>query len=134
MSTTKDARRIRLAELINARRQAKRVEDAAIADRRAIDAQILAEFKAPDGGKGTVKEAIDDVKLAIAYSLDRKVDDPELVKAFESLPDAVQNIFRFKAEVIEKAYEALPEEQKAIAAKFITTKPASPSMKLELAA
>jgi hypothetical protein len=134
MSDTAKTRHARLAELINERRRAKRVEDAAIADRRAIDAQILAEFKAPDGGKGTVRDVIGDVKLAIAYSLDRKVDDPELVKAFESMPEAVQNIFRFKAEVIEKAYEALPEDQKAIAAKFITTKPASPSMKLELAA
>lgn len=122
-----------LEALINKRIAAKREEDLSIAHRRCIDAEILARITPPASGEGSVTTKVGDWKLGASFGLDRKADTEAVQADWTTLPATVQAAFRFKAEPDVKVLKALSDEDKLIAAKYITTKPASTSIKLEAA-
>jgi hypothetical protein len=120
-----------LASLIEARISAKRAEDEAVQARRALDAQ-LAEFLAdPSKPEGSVSQKVDGYKVTVTFKLDRKVDSDELQKAWAKLPIDVQNVFKWKPDLSLSEFRKLEDKAANSAARFFTTKEASPSIKIE---
>lgn len=118
-----------LNELAAAWRAAKAAEAAARDERLAIEEQMLALL--PKKDEGSVTDA--DSGVTVSYKLTRTVDAEELQGAWHDLPEHAQRAFRWKADVDLKALRGLQEfdaEAYAAAARFITAKPAKPTINL----
>ena len=112
--------------------EAKRDEDAAKARRQAV-AQRLVELLPSDELEMTERRVFDNIKLVITRKLNRSVDKT-LSADWANLPRTVQESFRWKAEVDLRNLRALEfanEADYAIAAKYITSKPSTPSVEVE---
>lgn len=120
-----------LTELIAARIAAKRDEDAAIANRRDIDAQLAELLKDPAKPEGAISRKDGGYKLTVTYKISRSVDTDKLTKAWAELPKDVQDAFKWKADVSVSALRKLEPASAGKAAVFVTTKPASPSIEIE---
>lgn len=120
-----------LTELIAARIAAKRDEDAAIATRREIDAQLAEMMKDPAKPEGSVSAKENGYKVTVTYKIARAVDTDALTKAWGSLPKEVQDAFKWKADVSVSALRKLAPADAGKAAVFVTAKEASPSISIE---
>lgn len=120
-----------LEQLITARLAAKRDEDAAVAARRALDGQIAELLKDPAKVEGTVSQKIEGYKISVTYAVSRKADADKLQKEWDKLPPAVAAAFRWKPEVSTTELRKLEGIDATVASSFITTTPASPSIKIE---
>lgn len=122
---------VSLASLIEARIAAKRAEDAAVAARREVDAklaELLADANKPEG---SISQKVDGFKVTVTYKLDRKVDSDELQKSWSKLPLDVQNVFKWSPSLSLSEFRKLEDKAANSAARFFTTKEASPSIKIE---
>jgi len=122
---------ITIAELIAARIAAKRVEDAAVAERRRIDGAIAELLKDANKPEGSVSQKADGYKVTVTYKIDRKVDTDKLQAAWAKLSAAAAQAFKWKADVSVSELRKLEGADAAAAAVFITSKPASPSITIE---
>lgn len=120
-----------LEQLITARLAAKRDEDAAVAARRALDGQIAELLKDPAKVEGTVSQKIEGYKISVTYAVSRKADADKLQKEWDKLPASVAAAFRWKPEVSTTELRKLEGIDATVASSFITTTPASPSIKIE---
>jgi hypothetical protein len=120
-----------LEQLIAARLAAKREEDAAVAARRALDGQIAELLKDPAKVEGTVSQKIEGYKISVTYAVSRKADADKLQKEWDKLPASVAAAFRWKPEVSTTELRKLEGIDATVASSFITTTPASPSIKIE---
>jgi hypothetical protein len=120
-----------LEQLITARLAAKRGEDAAVAARRALDGQIAELLKDPAKVEGTVSQKIEGYKISVTYAVSRKADADKLQKEWDKLPASVAAAFRWKPEVSTTELRKLEGIDATVASSFITTTPASPSIKIE---
>jgi hypothetical protein len=120
-----------LEQLIAARLAAKREEDAAVAARRALDGQIAELLKDPAKVEGTVSQKVDGYKISVTYAVSRKADADKLQKEWDKLPASVAAAFRWKPEVSTTELRKLEGIDATVASSFITTTPASPSIKIE---
>lgn len=122
-----------LAELVTDWVAAKRVEDVAIEARRAVGTAIAEAMRSTAKTEGTVSQKIDGLKVVVEYSLNRKADDAKLTADWATLPPDVQACFKWKPEVKTGELKKLAGANVAAAAVYITTTPATPSVKVELA-
>jgi hypothetical protein len=120
-----------LEQLITARLAAKRDEDAAVAARRALDGQIAELLKDPAKVEGTISQKIEGYKISVTYAVSRKADADKLQKEWDKLPASVAAAFRWKPEVSTTELRKLEGIDATVASSFITTTPASPSIKIE---
>jgi hypothetical protein len=112
---------------------AKEDERNAIQKRRAIDAEIAARLAGPD--EGSASEKFGNIKVFVTRKLTRKVDTTKLQEAWASMPEKVQKAFKWDAEIVTKHFRALQElgaSELEQVQQFITTKPAAPSVDVEL--
>jgi len=123
--------RISLPELIAARIVAKHAEDKAAAARREIDAQIAAALADPSKPEGSISQRAGDYKVTVTYGVTRKADTESLQRDWEHLPPHIRSGFRWKADVTTAEIKKLEGVDLAVAAKYITTSPSSPSIKIE---
>lgn len=122
---------LNLQELINIRIAAKRAEDAAIAERRRIDASIAELLKDPSKPEGSISQKLEGYKLTVAYKIDRKADTDKLSADWAKLSAAAQAAFKWKAEVSVGELKKLTGKDAAAASSYITSKEASPSITIE---
>jgi hypothetical protein len=122
---------ITIDQLIAARIAAKRVEDAAIAERRKIDGVIAELLKDDNKPEGSVSQKADGYKVTVTYKIDRKVDTDKLQAAWAKLSAAAAQAFKWKADVSVSELRKLEGADAAAASVFITSKPASPSITIE---
>lgn len=120
-----------LTQLIAARIAAKRIEDQAVAERRDLDQQIAELLKDPAKPEGTISQKADGYKVTVTYKVDRKVDSEKLQAAWSKLSAAASAAFKWKADVSVSELRKLEGADAAAAAVFITSQPASPSIKIE---
>lgn len=112
--------------------EAKREEDAARERRQAI-ARTIAERLPSDEQEMIDRRVFGNLQLVITRKLNRSVD-AKLSEDWAQLPDEVHAAFRWKPEVNLKALRALEfaaPEKYAIAARYITAKPATPAIEVE---
>ena len=118
-----------LSILISQLREAKQVEAKANQTRVEIEQQIVALFP-PQSGEATVKQ--DD--LTITYKTTRSVDSACVQQAWNDMTSTSQTAFKVKFDLDLKQYRAISELDAASAAiinRFITSKPAKPSITLK---
>jgi uncharacterized protein YdbL (DUF1318 family) len=120
-----------LQELITIRIAAKRAEDAAIAERRRIDASIAALLKDPAKLEGSISQRLDGFKVTVTYKVDRKADTDKLSADWAKLSAGAQAAFRWKADVSVSELKKLTGKDAAAVAAYITSKDASPSITIE---
>jgi len=116
--------------LVQSLRHAKAVESHAAEHRRAIEAQIVSRYAAPDGGEGVIKDG----DLTITHKVTRKVDTEALQAAWSTLTPNTQKAFKWSADVDLKHLRALVDidpDNAYLAQGFITAKPAKPSLILK---
>lgn len=124
-------KQVTISELIAARIAAKRIEDEAIAERRAIDKALADMLRDPSKPEGSVSHRTEGCKVTVTYKIDRKVDGDKLSKAWASLAAGAQAAFKWKPEVAVSELRKLEPADAAAAAVFITSKEASPSITIE---
>jgi hypothetical protein len=122
---------ITIDQLIAARLAAKRGEDAAVAARREIDEQISNLLRPADKLEGTVSQKAGEYKISVTYKLSRSVDTEDLQKAWDKLSAEQQGAFKWKADVSVSALRKLDDKAQIAVSKFITSKPASPTITIE---
>ena len=124
---------ISLPALIAARVAAKRDEDAAVERRRELDAAIVARIAA-DKAEGSVTHKTDGYKVTVTIGVTRKVADPaKLQQNWGGFVPELQAAFRWKPEVSVSELKKLPPALANLAADYIVSTPASPSIKIEAA-
>lgn len=124
----------KLEELAAKRIAAKRVEEAASEARKAIDEEIAGVMRASlDGEYGTASEKLADLglKLTTSFGYTRTIG-VEFEKDFDKLPAQIQAIAKWKPSIVEANWKALDPKDQAAAAKYVTTKASSPSVKIEV--
>ena len=113
---------INLEELKTAWRVAKAAEDAANAERLAIEAAIVALM--PSKLEGAVTEH----GVTVTYKVTRKVDAVALQSVWGSLPEEVQRAFAWKPAVDTRHLRELEGYELTTAQSFFTTTPAKPGI------
>lgn len=122
---------IPLSVLIQARIEAKRAEEAAIAARREVDA-VIADRLATEGKiEGSVTERAEGWKVTVTYGVNRRVATEQLQADWSKLSAEVQAVFRWKAEPIATELRKLEGRAAISAAKYVTTSPATPTVRIE---
>ena len=114
----------KLHELVAALAAAKAEEEQARQRRLQIEEEILALMPSKDEGTVTDKDA----GITVTYKLTRTVDTEALQARWLELSAAAQAAFRWKAEVDLRALRTLDEADYKLAAAYITTKPAKPTV------
>jgi hypothetical protein len=124
---------VTIDQLVAARIAAKAQEDAAVAARRELDQQIAALLSDANKPEGTVSQKLaDGKKVSVTYAINRKVDTESLQNDWARLSDAVQGLFRWKAEISVTELRKLDDKAALVASKYYESKPGSPSVKIEL--
>jgi len=118
-------------ELVAARIEAKRAEDSAVAARRQIDELIADMLHDPAKAEGTVSQKAGEYKVSVTYKVSRKVATDDLQKVWDKLTAEQQGAFKWSADVSVSAMRKLDDKGQAAVAKFITSKPASPTISIE---
>lgn len=120
-----------LQDLINIRIAAKRAEDAAVAERRRIDATIADLLKDPNKPEGSISQKLDEYKVTVTYKIDRKADTDRLSADWAKLSAAAQAAFKWKVDVAVGELKKLTGKDATVAAAYVTSKEASPSITIE---
>ena len=122
--------RATLAELKAAWLAAKDAERNANEDRLMVEAAMLALL--PQKTEGTVVDP--DTGVTCTYKVTRKASTEDLQNDWMHLSQTVQSAFTWKADVSAKQIKAIQELDPAafaIAAKYITSTPAKPSISIK---
>jgi hypothetical protein len=112
---------------------AKAAETKAIERRRNIDA-MLVDAMVIDGDEGTMSEKYPTLKVSVTKKLTRTVDTDALTAAWDHLPEKAREAFKWKADLDIKKMRAIQDVAPnlyAELAQFVTTKLASPAVKVE---
>lgn len=122
-----------LAQILPTWMQAKEDERKAIEHRRSLDKMI--QDLLPKKDEGSISDSVGDYKVTISYKLTRAVDADLLSGMWAAMSEPARKAFKWKAEVstteLRKLQEFRPDDY-AFVAGAITTKPASPSVSVEL--
>lgn len=117
-----------MPQLASAWRTVKAAEDAAKAERLKLEEAIVALV--PHQDEGTVNQD----GVAVTFKVTRTVDTERLQAAWHELPEAAQQLFRWKADIDTRAMRGAQQVAPAAyktAAEFITAKPAKPSVAIK---
>lgn len=120
-----------LKELAQRRILAKQVEDAAIADRRAIDSTIAKLLADPNKPEGTINQMPEGFKVSVTYSVNRKLDTKKLQEDWNVIPAAIRSCVNWKADLSTTKFRDLGNEEVLTLSNYMKTTPASPTVKVE---
>ena len=110
----------------------KAIEDDAKASR--IEAEAILVSMLENKIEGTVHEEDGNVKVTVSFKITRSVDGAAVQEAWNDLPEIVKDAFIWKPDLVLKQARALESANPAayaVLAKYITAKPAKPSIKIE---
>jgi hypothetical protein len=122
-----------IQDLVAARIAAKREEDAAVAKRRELDEQISLQLSTGKA-EGTESLKLPELcaKVTVTYKVTRKVDTEALQTGWENLSAEQQAAFKWSAEVSVSALRKFEGNDLVTVSKFFESKPAAPSIKVEM--
>ena len=122
-----------IPELVAARIEAKRAEDAAIAARRELDEMISLQLSSGKAeGTESMKLPEMGVKVTVTYGVTRKVDSDKLKDEWQNLSADLQGVFKWKADLSVSALRKMEGDNLVTVSKYFESKPAAPSVKVEL--
>lgn len=108
---------------------AKKMETAAVKDRRELEDLMVETFAIPKDLDGTVKHAIDGFTIKTEGRINRKVDSDKLqmLAAEAGLSEHLSSLFRWKPEINAKAWDAAADAVTKPLLGAITSTPGRPT-------
>lgn len=108
---------------------AKKLETAAVKDRRELEDLMVETFAIPKDLDGTVKHAIDGYTIKTEGRINRKVDSDKLqmLAAEAGLSEHLSSLFRWKPEINAKAWDAAADAVTKPLLGAITSTPGRPT-------
>jgi hypothetical protein len=113
--------------------EAKQTERAAVEHRRDIEDELIRRLEIASDLDGTERRELDRHALKIVGRIDRKVDAEmaQELAAEHGIGEYLSTLFRWKPEIILRAWSAAPENVTNAFARAITAKPGRPSFSIE---
>ena len=108
---------------------AKKLETAAVAERRQLEDQMAAEFAIPKDLDGTMKREIDGYVIKMEGRISKKIDADKLqiLAAEAGLSEHLSSLFRWKPEINAKAWGAAADAVTQPLLGAITSTPGRPT-------
>lgn len=121
------------AELCSDWVECKATEKAAIDHRREIEDELIRRLEIASDLDGTERRELERHALKIVGRIDRKVDAEmaQEIAAEHGIGEYLSTLFRWKPEIILRAWSAAPETVTSALARAITAKPGRPSFSIE---
>ena len=111
---------------------AKKLEAAAVAERRQLEDQMAEEFAIPKDLDGTVNHQVDGYKIKMEGRINKKIDADKLqmLAAEAGLSEHLSNLFRWKPEINVKVWNAAAEAVTQPLLGAITSTPGRPTFSI----
>jgi len=111
---------------------AKKLEAAAVAERRQLEDQMVAEFGIPKDLDGTVNHEIDGFKIKMEGRINKKIDADKLqmLAAEAGLTEHLSSLFRWKPEINAKAWNSAADAVTGPLLGAITSTPGRPTFSI----
>jgi len=108
---------------------AKKLEAAAVTERRQLEDQMAAEFALPKDLDGTMKREIDGYVIKMEGRINKKIDADKLqmLAAEAGLSEHLSSLFRWKPEINSKAWGAAADAVTKPLLDAITSTPGRPT-------
>ena len=121
------------AELCSDWIECKATEKAAIDHRREIEDELIRRLEIASDLDGTERRELERHALKIVGRIDRKVDAEmaQEIAAENGIGEYLSTLFRWKPEIILRAWSAAPETVTSALSRAITAKPGRPSFSIE---
>lgn len=121
------------AELCSDWVECKATEKAAIDHRRELEDELIRRLEIASDLDGTERRELERHALKIVGRIDRKVDAEmaQEIAAEHGIGEYLSTLFRWKPEIILRAWSAAPETVTSALARAITAKPGRPSFSIE---
>ena len=111
---------------------AKKLETAAVADRRELEDQMVKEFAVPKDLDGTVKHEVEGYIIKMEGRINKKIDADKLqmLAAEAGLSEHLSSLFRWKPEINAKVWNAAAEVVTGPLLRAITSTPGRPTFSI----
>jgi hypothetical protein len=111
---------------------AKKLEAAAVAERRQLEDQMADDFGLPKDLDGTVNHQVDGYKIKMEGRINKKIDADKLqmLAAEAGLSEHLSNLFRWKPEINVKVWNAAAEAVTQPLLGAITSTPGRPTFSI----
>lgn len=111
---------------------AKKLEAAAVAERRQLEDQMVAEFGIPKDLDGTVNHEVDGFKIKMEGRINKKIDSDKLqmLAAEAGLTEHLSSLFRWKPEINAKAWNSAADAVTGPLLGAITSTPGRPTFSI----
>ena len=111
---------------------AKKLETAAVTERRQLEDQMAAEFALPKDLDGTVNHQVEGYKIKMEGRINKKIDADKLqmLAAEAGLSEHLSSLFRWKPEINSKAWNAAAEAVTKPLLDAITSTPGRPTFSI----
>lgn len=108
---------------------AKKLETAAVTERRELEDQMVAEFSIPKDLDGTLKREVDGYTIKMEGRINKKIDADKLqmLAAEAGLSEHLSSLFRWKPEINPKAWGAAADAVTQPLLGAITSTPGRPT-------
>ena len=108
---------------------AKKLETAAVADRRELEDQMAVQFAIPKDLDGTVKHEVEGYIIKMEGRINKKIDADKLqmLAAEAGLSDHLSSLFRWKPEINAKVWNAAADAVTQPLLGAITSTPGRPT-------
>ena len=108
---------------------AKKLETAAVTERRELEDQMVAEFSIPKDLDGTLKREVDGYTIKMEGRINKKIDADKLqmLAAEAGLSEHLSSLFRWKPEINAKAWGAAADAVTQPLLGAITSTPGRPT-------
>jgi len=108
---------------------AKKMETAAVKDRRELEDSMVKEFALPKDLEGTVNHEVGGYKIKMEGRINKKVDSDKLqmLAAEAGLSEHLSSLFRWKPEINVKAWDAAADAVTGPLLDAITSTPGRPT-------
>jgi hypothetical protein len=111
---------------------AKKLEAAAVAERRQLEDQMAEEFAIPKDLDGTVNHQVDGYKIKMEGRINKKIDADKLqmLAAEAGLSEHLSSLFRWKPEINAKVWNSAAEAVTQPLLGAITSTPGRPTFSI----
>jgi len=108
---------------------AKKLETAAVKDRRELEDSMVKEFALPKDLEGTVNHEVGGYKIKMEGRINKKIDSDKLqmLAAEAGLSEHLSSLFRWKPEINVKAWDAAADAVTGPLLDAITSTPGRPT-------
>ena len=121
-----------LLAMLRQRDELKQQEAALAEERKFVDAKLADLLRDKSKPEGTISHEVGGLRLKVSYGITRSADTEKLQAAWAQLSEQAQKTFGWKASVSVTALRLLGSADTAAVSAFITSKPSTPTVSVEI--